>query len=318
MRIRLSYSSMLLYQSCPRKFQKLKLLLESPEQEESASLIFGKAFGAAAAEFFVTRSRDKAIFKFWLDYWPVLEASSKTRLNGLLVLEEAFPVWEKILDEWEVATFNNQPAVELGFRLDLPSSFGHEIYYVGYLDIVLKHRREGHLAALDFKTSGLRLLDLSPVYRNSSQMVGYGIILDEVAKQLNLPTTYEVIYAVSRTMDDRRTEIYSFQKKLLTRLNFLVDLMEEVEGLEKRIEEGFFPLRGSACLSWARPCQFFGSCEHSLGEKTREESVGLPEKEFQFRFKLEDILEDYMSRDGKEERRKVASVGSLFNPLGSF
>ncbi len=289
--IRLSYSSLNLFHSCPRKFQLLKLLKGETEREESPSLIFGSAFGIGVQTYLSTQSQSQALYAAWKAYYPILEDKIKTESNLLFLLKSSFSHLDNLLAEWEVPTFKGKKALELSFRLNISEDF----YYVGYIDVVLQNRFTGSMAILEVKTTGLSLLSLDALYQNSGQALGYSIVLDQICGKEN--SLYEVIYfagQVLKTQFDCRIHTNIYNKNLNDRLNWFIALSMDVQNLETMIENNIFPLRGNGCLSYMRACPFLGNCQlHSTDQPKEEEE---DTTEYDFTFDLNEVVDNHLER----------------------
>lgn len=290
--IRLSYSSLETLNVCERKFQIEKLLVNDFQKEESAHTLFGKAFGAGVQSYFQHQDQDKALFDCWINYYPEEEIEGKkTVMRSLIALQKCFPSLDNLLMEYELVSFEGKPAVELSFRLDIDE----EYYFVGYVDLVLRHRFTGQYVVLDIKTTGLNLLDLSPLYKNSGQALGYSITLDQiVGHELS---EYGVIYLVAqlgKTLADCKLHTYPFDKSLLDRLNWFITLGLDVERLKRMHQLNSFPMRGSSCLQYMRPCRHFGTCNLKVFDRPKEPEEDLID--YQFIYQLDDVIEDHLRR----------------------
>lgn len=289
--IRLSYSTLELLHTCERKFQLIKLLQNDLEREENEHFVFGKAFGTGVAHYLVYQNRDAALYQAWLSYFPILEYNKKTQESALLLLIASFDRLDDLLLEYEVLSFNGKPATELSFRLDIDENY----YFVGYIDVVLRHRFTGVNYILEVKHTGFELLDLSGLYQNSGQALGYSIVLDRI---VGAPQAeYGVIYFVGqmkRTLYDFVIHIIPFQKTLLDRLNWFISLGMDVAHLEEMARYNVYPKRGSSCISFMKPCSFLGVCGlHSLDrKKISEEDLTT----YQFTYQLQELIEDHLRR----------------------
>lgn len=300
MNIRLSYSALDTFLTCERMFQLDKLLEGAPEKEDYPATVFGKAFGEGVATYLLTQDATKSLFAAWKAYWPILEDDKRTEEILLNLLLVAFPKLDDMLMDWEVAFFNGKPAVELSFRLnDLGTQKEHNIYFVGYVDIVLKNRWSGRYAILENKTTGLGLYDLDPLYKNSGQALGYSIVLDRIAGEEN--AEYDVIYLIGQLSTrsesgkfSPKVHVKTYPKTLQHRLNWFISLGMDVARLEQMLELGVFPMRGSSCLQYMRPCKHFGVCNLQTLDKYKE----IPEDtiEYQFVYSLPPLIESHIHR----------------------
>jgi hypothetical protein len=217
--IRLSHSTLNTLYRCKREFQ-LDRLLDNPNiKEDTKDTVFGKAYGIGVATYFVTQNQDAALFQAWYAYWPELEDDKKNQPRLFAALMASFLTIDTLLMEYEVAYFQGKPAVELSFRLNI----NEEYYFVGYIDIVLRHKLTGVHFVLDAKTTGLQLLDLAPLYKHSGQALGYSVALDKiVGEQLS---SYGVIYFVAQLGKEFKAKIHvlDYAKTLLDRLTGSLD-----------------------------------------------------------------------------------------------
>lgn len=294
-KIRLSYSALESLLVCERMFQLDRLLEGAPEKQDYPATVQGKAFGAGVQSYLIYEDIDKAIFDSYLAYYPVLEEPEKARSeeHAISLLLTAIPHLDVILADWQVPVFQNKPAVELSFRLDIDDKF----YYVGYVDCILQNKWTGKYAVGEIKSTTMKLHDLSPAYQNSGQALGYSIILDQIAGQEN--AEYDTFYIVGQLNEKHSHQIktYTFNKTLVDRLNWFIALGLDVQRLHSMLENNIFPCRGSSCLQYMRPCKHFGTCNlHGLDKyKDLEPDTN----EYQFTFQLDDVVQNHLSRIGE-------------------
>lgn len=290
--IRLSHSALDTLHECERKFQLSRLLIDHNEREENEHTIFGRAYGTGVATYMTTQDADQAIFQAFLAYWPEIESEKKNQAMCIAALMNAFPLLDTLLMEYEVAIFKDKPAVELSFRLDITD----ELYFVGYIDLVLRNRSSGIYSVFDAKSTGLTLLDLSPLYQNSGQVLGYSVALDRIVGEP--VASYDVGFIVaqldSRTQKARKTHLMVWSKTLLDRLKWFMTLSMDAKRIELMQETGHWPMRGHSCLTFNRPCRYFGTCNlHALDvEKKREEDTIA----YDFRYNIDDLIQDHLAR----------------------
>lgn len=289
--IRLSNSSLDNLHTCERKWQLEKLLVDPSVREETEHTVYGRAFGTGIATYLTTQNTDEALYQAWLAYWPLLESDKKNIVMCISSLLEAFPHLDTMLMEYEVAEFAGKPAVELSFRLNINENY----YFVGYIDVVLRHRFTGVYSVWDAKSTGLQLQDISPLYQNSGQVLGYSVALDRIVGESL--SSYGVGFVASQ-VDARKlkakTHILYYEKTLLDRLKWFMTLGLDVKHLEMMAEIGHYPMRAHSCLQFNRPCRYFGVCQlHSLDiEREREEDT----IQYDFTYDLNELIEDHMRR----------------------
>lgn len=292
--LRLSHSSRSILHECERKFQLEKLLAGPKDKEESAHFSYGHAMGAGVATYLATRDKELALYQCWLNYWPVVEMDTKNQWTALYHLMGAFKTLDTMLGAYEVAQFRGAPAVELSFKLIINETK----YYVGHIDVVLKHKMTGKYYVLEIKTTGLGLLDLRPAYMHSGQAVGYSIALDKiVGEELS---TYGVLYFVVQLPHPKaeskqcKYHVFDFPKTLVDRLNWFVALGLDVQHLEAMEQINVFPKRGDSCIKYNKPCVHFGTC--SLQDFDAPKKQEPDDKEYVFEYNLEELIADHIER----------------------
>lgn len=292
--LRLSHSSLEVLQSCERKFQLEKLLQGHDEKQESVHFSFGHGYGAGVATYMVTRDKDRAIYEAWMAYEPVIEDDKKNQATCIGALLASFTALDTLLRTYEVAAFNGAPAIELSFRLNINPSK----YFVGHIDVVLRHRITGRYYVMEIKSTSMQLMDLKPLYQHSGQALGYSIALDRIVgeKQSEYGVLYFVIQLPSSNARDLvpKPHVMEFKKSLLDRLNWFVSLGLDVQHLEAMEQIGIFPKRFSACVRFNRPCFHFGTC--SLQSFDTPKIIEEDKKVYTFEYELEDLIMDHMER----------------------
>lgn len=291
--IRLSHSGLESVNTCERKFEMEKLLTIGASREESVHLSFGSAYGEFVATYLATGCMEAALFDGWLAYDPPLETDSKNQASAYHLMEVSQKDLDELLEEWEVAEFNGIPACELSFRIDIDDTF----YYVGYIDVVLKHRTTGKYAVLENKTTGLQLEDLKPLYKFSGQALGYSIVLDHIAGQEQ--AEYDVIYFVGRLGKkslgpNTRAEVHVFNKNIQDRIEWFLTLGQDVQRLNTAVEVGNFPRRNAGCIKFNRVCPHFGTCHLRSADNYR--AIVKDDVEYQFHYKLDDLVASHLAR----------------------
>ena len=290
--IRLSHSAFDSFHTCERKFQLDRLLVNSIPKQEYATTVFGKAFGAGVAEYMISQDVDKAIFTLYTSYWPVLEDEKRTEEVCAALLLATIPKLDNLLQDWEVAYFNNKPSAELSFRLNIDDRF----YFVGYIDLVIKNKWTGRSAIMEVKTTALNLFDLSPLYQNSGQALGYSIVLDKIVGESQ--SEYDVLYLVGQIgagngfSPNIHTLLYP--KNLQDRMNWFITLGMDVQRLHTMLENNIFPMRGSNCLQYMKGCPHLGVCNlHGLDQYKPEEEDLI---KYDFTYDLDDVIQDHIQR----------------------
>jgi hypothetical protein len=289
---RLRYSTLETLYTCERKFELDNLLSGTEIREESEHLSFGTAYGVGIAHYLIHQDQDAALFQAFMAYWPVIETDKKNEVLMLAAMMNSFAACDDLLQDYEVLIVNGKPAAELTFRLEIDEGF----YFTGAIDIVLKNKYNGVHYVMDVKTTGLMLTDVSPIYANSGQTLGYSVAVDAlVGEEL---TSYGVLYFVcqmnSKNPGGSKIHVLPFEKTLLDRLNWFLTLKMDVERIKQMQSLGVFPKRGGSCLHYMRPCKYFGTCGlHGLDKKkiTEEDKTV-----YDLNFALDDLIENHIKR----------------------
>jgi hypothetical protein len=290
--IRLSHSTLELIHSCERKFQIEKLLVNDG-REESEHLVFGTAYGIGVATYLETQDHDLALFKAWMAYDPLIEYGNKTEASCLLALEASFSKLDDLLQDYELVYFQQRPATELSFRLEINPL----MYFVGYIDAVIRNRWTGKYFIFECKHTGLGLSDLSPLYKHSGQALGYSIVLDRIVGEDQ--SAYGVLYFVcqlGRTFGDFTVHLLPFDKNLMDRLNWFITLGLDAKHVEELRGFKVYPRRGSSCLRFNKPCFHFGTCHmHTQDTPKLYEPDTI---EYQFTYRLDELVANHLIRLG--------------------
>lgn len=291
MKIRLSHSALSKLTQCERMFQLDRLLVGAPEREEYPATILGKSYGAGVQDYMVHQDIDKAVFECYKNYYPVKEDDKRTEEVAITLLLSSQSAMDNILMDWEVAYFQDKPAIELSFRLNIDETF----YYVGYVDLILKNKYTGQYAITEVKTTTIGLLDIAPLYQNSGQALGYSIILDKIVGENQ--ASYDVLYLAAqmkRNPFESTIHTLPYTKTIQDRLNWFISLQLDVNRLHEMLDNNVFPMRGQNCLQYMRPCKHFGTCSlHGLDTyKPYEEDA----VDYQFTYKLDEVIQDHLNR----------------------
>lgn len=288
--MRLSYSSLGKLHSCERLFQLDKIIGAGQEYIQTPDTTFGSAFGEGVQHYLVNQDKDAAIFAAFMVYDLSLQSEKKTIEKLVNALSVAFFKVDDILLDYDIAEIDGAPAIELSFRLDLNAD-GTD-YFVGFIDAVLRHKWTGVLVVLEVKTTGLELLDLSPVYRHSGQALGYSIVLDKVSQE---ERNFQVLYLVAQLGRGFTPQIHllPFDKTINNRLEWFFTLKMDYQKILDMKGHGVFPRRGDSCLKYGKPCKHFGTCElTAFDEMIRSEPVDT--NVYQYHYSLDDLIDEHL------------------------
>jgi hypothetical protein len=296
----LSYSSLLTLHSCPRKFELYRKKATDDEMNADAAsnqnvtFAFGHIVGEGIQDVFDGVEEDAIIWKMFLG-WHASLADNNPKQNksfylAVLAIQRLIALRRSgFLEEYELLQYNGRSAKELSFRIELPDGF----FFRGSVDAVLRHKVTGKILVLECKTSSST--NLNPTtFKNSSQAVGYSVVLDVIAPDIS---NYEVLYLVYLTKD-MSYEVLRFPKTYLQRAQWIQELMLDVEVISLYDRTGVYPMRGESCYSWFRDCEYLNQCTLStdlITEPPTVESV-TDTKVYDIQVSLADLIEAQMKK----------------------
>ena len=279
--------------------------------------LFGHSVGEAIQTLIETGDRSKAVFAGYMGWNDDLrrtddkaESGNKTAWFVPIAIDAFMPILRQTFKGWEIARFNGKPAKELGFSID----FGDGFYYRGFVDLVLYNPDRNLFLVLEFKTTKSRNVD-EATYANSMQGLGYGVILDAIARSLNVgkPSSYEVLYLVYKTTT-LGWETFPFKKSLLKRVQWLQHILTTIGRIKLYEQIGYWPMHGESCMDFLRRCEYYGTCNlnilHLAGAKRLEDIKVKEEKEedYDFHFSAKELLDSLSVEEVEEVEETESSV----------
>ena len=303
-----SYSLLTQLHECPRKYELEKLqanhassLLAEPVT--NIDFAYGHAVGSGIQTYAATGSVEAGIFAAMLAWRAPYDAekldargnpTGKSLAMATLAVEKFSGWWQEHMSDWEVVVLpSGKKAVELAFAVD----FQNGRYHFGHIDVLLRNKQSGTLAVWEGKTTGFENVK-EAVYANSSQALGYSVVVDAIAKEIGADgTEYEVLYIVYSSKS-REFQLLPFGKTRSQRAEWLQDTLLDHASLDtyKRIK--FYPKRGENCVSkYGFVCKWFGNC--TMRNESLFPGLQLPVLEpeqvasveaLDFVFKLDDLV----------------------------
>lgn len=271
-KITLSFSKLETARTCLRKFQ-LKELQNRRAQFTSIDMAYGSAFGAGVQELFRSDDLDRANLEASLawdypefeDIWQGAKKKDKSFGMCLWALELFYnSEFQAINSEYELAYFDERDGVELFVYLDVGENYSYQVH----VDLVLAHRESGALCVMEIKTSGMAQQEAN--WGNADQTMGYYALLWYLCKKYNRPFEPVVFYLTHQTGKQLEAEnnygfiTFPYVKDESTILDFVRTVMIDIDILDTCQEMDYFPKRGSSCVTWNRPCEFYGTCDLTL------------------------------------------------------
>lgn len=299
----LSYSSRLKLHECPQAYRLYKLQnpLASKEDilsEGSITLQFGKAVGTGIQRVLCGWSETQwlmEMFANWeCDLLSVDEKRKKSFWYAVIAVQKFAYLRSSglLLKGYEVLEWEGKPAIELGFCITLPDGFKER----GYLDAALHNPSTGAVAVLEAKTTWFTVNPA--MYKNSSQAIGYSVVLDKV---VGAPSDYTVYYPVYKTTAFE-WEVFPFNKRFAERAAWLQEILYDIQDIQRYEETGHYPRRGESCFKFNRECKYFGSCTLSIQHLTTPLAPGDEEKladeaaSYQIQVTFEELLQEQLDR----------------------
>lgn len=296
----LSYSSLLTLHSCPRKFELYRKKAKDDEMDadsasnQNVTFAFGHIVGEGIQDVLDNIPEDEVIWKMFLG-WHANLADSNPKQNksfylAILAVQRLIALRATgFLEDYELLIYNGRSAKELSFRIELPNEF----YFRGSVDAVLRHKLTGKILVLECKTSSST--NLNPTtFKNSSQAVGYSVVLDVVAPDI---TSYDVLYLVYLTKDMEYEQLI-FPKTYLQRATWIQELLLDVETIKLYENTGVYPMRGESCNAWFRDCEYLNQCTLSTPLITTPPTTNavLDDKVYDIEVTLTDLIEGQMKK----------------------
>ena len=274
--------------------------LEANDPSSSVTFAFGHVVGLGIQEYLTHGDVDKTIFACFLMWEPDLLADNpkqnKSFWLALAAVERFISMSSSgFMRDWELATYNDKPAVELSFIIHFPDGFT----YKGFVDAVLVHRETGEVMVLECKTTSANSLN-SATYKNSAQAIGYSIVLDALFPTLS---SYKVQYLIYKT---KQTEydVMQFEKSYLDRALWIRQLLLDIDTIKMYDTADIYPMHGESCNEFYRECEYFGLCTlatSSIASELDDEGTAKIQQrldtEFQINLTLNDLITAQLSKE---------------------
>lgn len=297
----ISYSTLSNLHLCERRFACSKLRLaasqDSPKilwADSNIDFAFGRSVESGVHGVLVG-NKDQDIFKEQFLSWdiPLFEEHArgyaKTFTDSVIAIDRFKYVKQMLFGGWEIAFFNGKPAIEVAMCIDC----GNGYYYIGHADVILYNPIERRYRVLEIKTTGAKYFH-EAMYKNSDQAIGYSIMLDNIAKDLEETATFEVFYLVYATSFGEWKK-FDFSKSRSQRAGWINTILLDIQRINTYLQVDYWPKRGSSCMSYGKPCSYFDTCDLSKEafnpngfEMVTEEEILT--YDFDFHFNLQDII----------------------------
>lgn len=299
----LSYSSRLTLHKCPRKYQLYKLNSRISDDEEdipaSVTFAFGHALGAGVQSVLCGHSRNKVILDTFLAWSADPLADDVRRNKSIWLAIHAIQKFLHLRDsgflaDWELLYHEGKPAIELPFIVNFPDGFT----YKGFVDAVLKHKETDEIMVLEVKSTSMTNLNAA-TYKNSSQAIGYSIVLDVLVPTLS---SYKVLYLVYKTKEKEYDQL-PFDKDYLSRALWIREILLDIEFLKMCDAAEIYPMHGESCYSFYRECEYLGICTLSTAALTVphseevEQAIDETNNQFSISISLTDLIQSQLEKE---------------------
>lgn len=286
-KLRLSYSSLNVFESCARKFEFDKFYpKQARDQGDNYAADVGTAIHVGYQHYLTHQDRDDAIWAF-MQAFPI--EGEWNQENDYRSMEAALSTLEEMFDsvkmlEYELARIRRPntpaeieaglsggvvvPAIEVPFEIRFPglnvpacAAFpdGAEISVIGYMDAVMQNLGSGLYRTLDIKTSRMKLLDSTAKFKFDAQQVPYGIIVDHIAE--GIVDEFEVLY-LDCYIDivEPNVQLYPFLKNRNDIKDWATNKFLQFQRIAQYAQMDYFPRTDGGCLFYNRPCRYLEPC----------------------------------------------------------
>lgn len=301
--LNLSYSSRNTLHKCSRKFQLYRLNSKAEEVvdgNQTLTFAYGHCVGKGVQDIFEGKTLQQIIWGAFIEWdTDLLYENPKQNKSFFGAVHAIRQIYHAVKDngflsEYDLVYWQGKPAVELSFSIALPDGF----IYRGFVDAVLRNRVTGAVVVLECKTTSSARVNPAE-YKNSSQAIGYSIVLDAIFPELS---SYEVYYLVYQTKSTEWTTI-PFEKSYFQRALWIRELLLDVEMIKLYEEAQIYPMNGESCYDFFRECEYLQHCTMSthllVSPLTQETSDKIDEElaKFQIKIGIQDLIEAQMNKN---------------------
>jgi hypothetical protein len=240
---------------------------EPSKDEKSIHLAYGSSVGVGLQEVMKSSSIEKAFYLAFLAWDIDTEEEDikgkKSLWHALLNIQSfAEEFWPGIQRTgWEMLHLDGIATDEFAWKINM----SHGFYLIGYIDAILRNRRNNEVRVLEAKTTKYNNVHES-LYSNSWQGVGYSIVLDELAANGKLDDfpSLEVLYLVLKSAA-QEYELLPFKKPPSVKAGWLYNMHREIDAIKACEDENYWPKYGESCWEYAsfKPCKYYGTCDMS-------------------------------------------------------
>jgi len=278
--LRLSHSSKVTFDSCPRKLEFRKFYNLARVNEASLAGNAGSAMHEGWYEWLRTNDADAALWRM-MQHYPIEFQKSPMDQRSLeccfITLQEmmAFEGFAhtniaKIAVPQADGTSEERYAIEVPFEIffanfSLDGRFNEDgspcvpVSWIGYIDAILYDFFANKFIPIDVKTTTKNLSDYVPMFANDAQMLPYALVLETVTGQHfdEVEITYLLAY-IDALMPKVRPLTFKRSHADVTEWAQEAALM--LRQLQMFYTAGWFPRHGQSCVNWGI-CPYYQYCE---------------------------------------------------------
>lgn len=311
--LNLSYSSRNTLHACARKFQLYRLNSKSEILEDltqDLTFAYGHCIGTGVQDIFEGKNLESIIWNAFIGWETDLmneNSNQKKSFWGAIhaIRQLYYARASGFLDDYELVHWNGKPAVELSFSIALPDGF----IYRGFVDLVIKHKLTGQVVVIECKSTSNANVQPA-MYKNSSQAIGYSIVLDAIFPELS---SYTVYYLVYPTKAAEWTTI-PFEKSYYQRALWIRELILDCEMIKLYEEAQIYPMNGESCYDFYRECEYIQHCtlptKHLVDTLTEKRSAEIDAEldKFQIKIGIEDLVRAQLAKNTPAPAQIVQSI----------
>lgn len=297
----LSYSSLMTFHACPRKFELYKgqAVKAAESFEQTVTYAYGHTVGAGIQAVLQDKTEEEILFEMFLMWKPDLlaegEKNKKSFWNAVIAVQKYYFARQSgYLKDYTLYIHEGKPAVELGFKITLPDGF----VYKGFVDAVLQNKVTGAVMVLECKTTGGRVVNQAQ-YKNSAQAIGYSIVLDTLFPELS---EYSVLYEIYKSTSEE-WESLRFSKSYLQRALWIQELLLDIEVIKLYENTGVFPMRGESCFQFFSECEYLFTCGLSTDNlvtkftKADQEKIESDNSKYAITVSLDSLIKSQLDKE---------------------
>lgn len=326
----ISYSRSLDLHACPRKFE-LKAKYTLAPRRESVTFAYGHAVGAGVQYTLAGKTFNQVIAHTIIEYDFPYEKygtvseimAGKSFWSALDMVERFYRAYHNgllpHLNGWEIAKFQTPEGERLGVELSFVVDCGEGYTFEGHIDLVLYHPERNRYMVVELKTTGAK--NVSEVqYMNSSQPVGYGVVIDAIAGNLQASASYDVLYIVAKSHSGEFLPMI-FTKTPADKAEWIMSVLTDKNLIAMYENQDFWPRYGESCYNYFRACEMLEFCkadketldarQQNILSGNLDEVVYRSMDNPDFRFTLDEIIARQQMMEAVED--KVGSVDMLLS-----